>query len=370
MINLRARLLVGYAYMAVLILMTAGSAAFGFFTINEAISRILSDNFRSVDASHDMLRSLEEQDIQTKRSLLSASQAEGLNEEEQVFVQALDLAESNVTIDGEEQALEAVQRRFEAYQQARSELLDNAAGGQEDLATYVRDILPLLVSTRQAIYELMSLNQEAIGDADRNAQVTALNMVGLLGIFVTLALLSMIFLSRALQQHVLNRLSEITKDAQAISTGQHDRRFDTAVNDELGVVATQLNSALDSLDELQIEMRGRLNQQKQMVLGLLDELEASALLVGFNGTLIASNDPSIGHDDCASLRQWLLAHRQDILEAFDGEAHSIELPPEVEGYNQASVRLLTARGRRPVGWIVRIDDEDEQKSVTENDTHE
>lgn len=368
MINLRTRLLVGYGYMAVLLLLTAGTAAFGFFTINEAISRILSDNFRSVSASFELMNSLERQNTLTKVALLEDSDGnDRLAEADRAFEEALEFAKTNVTVEGEEQALVAVREAFDEYLAARDRTLSVSPDEQTGLTIYVREVSPKFVETRQAVVALMEINHDAILEADEEARATAVHMVGLLGVLVTVALISMVFLSRALQTHILSRLANLNKVAEAVLTGHHGRRFDTSVNDELGVVASQLNGALDALDELQAEMRGRLNQQKQLVLGLLEGMDDEMLLIGLDGKLVASTSVALRTGDHQALQDWLVEKRKEILREFRDSGEPVVTHTTL-GNQRFEVRLLAAEGRRPVAWAVRPIDNGVTKAEESSET--
>lgn len=353
MINLRSRLLIGYGYLMVLLLLTAGSAAFGFFAISEAIDRILSENFQSVTASVDMMESLESQNALTMTALLDpGTDISGLIEAEQDFNDAVEIARANASLDGEKELIEELESHFEQYLQVRNEVLASDLEAMP-MELFSRRIMPIFMETRQTVFALTKLNHGAITVADEEAQATALHMAGLLGVLVTIAMVSMVFLSRALQQKVLQRLSNLTEVAESILTGDHKRRFDITINDELGVVSRQLNAALDAHDEVQAEMRGRLNQQKQLVLGLLEEVEGELLLLGLDGKLIASTCQRLQRRSLDNVQAWLVEHRREKLNEFRETDQAVEINIELDGH-ALFIRLLAAGGDRPVGWMVQV----------------
>jgi nitrogen fixation/metabolism regulation signal transduction histidine kinase len=353
MISLRARLLVGYGYMMVLLLLTAGSAAFGFFSISEAIDRILSENFASVSASLEMLEALERQNAITMTALLEQEpDLQELFEADARFETALLSARQNVTLEGEAALLQQVEQDFARYVSIRNAIL--VADLEElPLELLTLQIFPTFVEVRQGASDLLNLNHAAILAADQEARETALQTAGWLGFLVTLALISMVWLARALQRDILARLTELTDVAESLLTGDHRRRFETHLNDELGLVCRQLNAALDTQDELQAEMRGRLNQQKQLVLGILEEISGALLLLGLDGRLIASSCPEFAEANLEPVREWLLANRATVLEDFRENREELEI--QMDHVTPLRVRLLAAEGRRPVGWLIQVE---------------
>jgi len=369
MVTIRARLLLGYGYMMVLLLLTAGSAAFGFYTISEAIDRILSENFASVAASVEILDALEHQNRVTMEALLAQdADLEELFEADERLEAALQEAKDNVTIEGEEELLTKLREDFQYYVEVRNGVI--AAELQEmPLEALASQIFPPFLEVRQGAGELMRLNHEAIIEADREARETALQSAGWLGFLVTLALISMVWLARALQREILSRLSEITDVAGSLTTGDHSRRFESNFNDELGIVCRELNAALDAQDELQAEARGRLNQQKQLVLGVLEEIDGALLLLGLDGRMIAASCAEFETAHLEKVRSWLVEKRPEVLKRFREDHEEIELRVDLGG-GPLRIRLLAAEGRRPVGWLIQVRQEGDTEPTPEEPDRE
>lgn len=355
--------------MMVLLLLTAGSAAFGFYTISEAIDRILSENFASVAASVEILDALEHQNRITMEALLAQdTDLEKLFEADARLEVALQDAKDNVTIEGEEELLTQLREDFQYYVEVRNGVI--AAELQEmPLEALASQIFPPFLEVRQGAGELMRLNHEAIIEADRQARETALQSAGWLGFLVTLALISMVWLARALQREILSRLSEITDVAGSLTTGDHSRRFESHFNDELGIVCRELNAALDAQDELQAEARGRLNQQKQLVLGVLEEIDGALLLLGLDGRMIAASCAEFETAHLQKVRSWLVEKRPEVLKRFREDHEEIEILVDLGG-GPLRVRLLAAEGRRPVGWLIQVREEGDTEPTPEQPDRE
>ncbi|RAL21245.1 hypothetical protein DL240_14055 [Lujinxingia litoralis] len=343
--------MLGYGYMAVLVLLTAGGAAFGFFSISEAIDRILSENFRSVTASVEMMEALEHQNTMTMSALLTReSTDDALATSDRAFYAALERAEANATIEGEAELIAELRANYLGYIEVRDRMLGRSHA--EPMEIFSEEIFPAYIRARQQTFELLDRNHQAIIEADRAARMTALQTAGWLGLLVTVALFSMVFLARALQQKILVRLDELNDVAEAMLIGEHWRRFDMSENDELGMVARQLNAALDARDELQSEMRGRINQQKQLVLGLIWGIPGERLLVGLDSHLIASTWTGEEGEAIEATLAWLRERRREVLEEFRQEQKAAVIDARFEGID-VQIRLLATQDGRPVGWLVR-----------------
>jgi hypothetical protein len=349
--NLRTRLLLGFGYLIVLLMLTAGSAAIGFFQISEAIDQILEENFRSVSAAVEMLEALERQTTVSIDVMLAGTYEAGhFAEHDDQFERHLAIAKGNVTIVGEGDVLLALRRDYDTYREVRDRIV--ATPGRQPMIDYQRELFPQYSEVKEGVFTLLNMNHQAIISADENARRTALQTAGWLGLLVTISLVSMAFLARLLQQAVLSRFDELTDAAEAILLGEKSRRFEVSGHDELSVVARQLNAALDAQDELEAEMRGRLNQQKQLVLGMLEEIEGPHCLLGLDGHAIAMTGdmPSIRVLD--AIHDFVQAHRKAVIAALHDEQVRQELELEFDDL-LIHLKLLVAPGYRPVGWLVR-----------------
>ncbi|MBA2662467.1 MAG: methyl-accepting chemotaxis protein [Bradymonadaceae bacterium] len=354
MMTLRTRLLLGYGYIMLLLLLTAGSSAVGFYQISNAIDQILSENFRSVAASVEMLESLERQNTLSIQALLEGrALTEELEGADANFARSLADARSNITLTGEAEIITSIETGYATYEQARDRI--TATRHAQPLVVFNAELFGPYTEVKESVFRLLNANHQAIIVADRDARETALHTAGWLGLLVTIALISMAVLARLLQREIISRLQELADVAEEILVGDHSRRFDMRQNDELGIVARQLNAALDARDELQAEMRGRINQEKQLVLGLMEEYADPCLLIGLDNKVIAATLVEQTEPHAEAVLAWLSEHRKELLEGFRLERKPLRTSCPLSDDFKAQIRLLTAEGRRPVGWLVKIE---------------
>jgi len=342
---LRTRILLAYWYLVALVVIGAAAAALGFHRLGSSIGTVLGENFESVQASMEMLDALERQDSEVLALLLGESGYRSrLAESERNFQAALARARRNVTIEQEPPILDEIERRYATYREARDRLL--AVAHARPLAAYEAATFPAFDTLKTRVYSLLDVNHRAMVEADERAQRGA--RLGALGhgALVALALLSLAFLSQALGRQVLSRLADLRSVAQAIARGDNRRRAAATSEDELGLVAQQLNAALDRLRETEGRLEGRLQQQRQIVLGVLDRFPSPAALLSLRGAVIAS---TLTAQETARLERAAAG----VLPADTaGEMESRTL--ESEGKRMA-LTLLRAGGIRPVGWLATIE---------------
>ncbi len=348
MMTLRSRLVLGYVYLTVLLLVAALGGALGFQRLGRSIDTILQENGESVRAATAMIDALERQDSACMGLLLRRDGAAGrMARAEAAFREALERAADNVTVEDERPLLDEIRARFAVYREAREGLV--ASAPERPLAAYESQVLPRSRALAETLGRLLDVNHRAMLEADRANRGLAWRGSAVLAGLATLALLSIGALSRSLRVHVLDRLEELGAVARAVSDGDHGRRVWVTGDDELGRVGRQLNAALDAQERTEGAAEGRLRQQRQLVLALLESGGAPAAVLGLDRRVVASTlapDRLSAWERCAEGAGADLEHRP-------GE----EAPAsrEVEGPDGARwrVRPLIAGGVRPVGWLVR-----------------
>lgn len=349
--TLRTRLLLGYGYLTALLLVTAVVSALGLQRFGRGLDRVLAENLTSMQAAMAMLDALDRQNAATFAVLLGdPAAAARLATAEADFDAALDTARQHAYAVGEDVLVAALAQERRALRNAREELL--ASTPATPLAAYQRAVAPAFAGVKQRVVELLAKNTESMHQADRRARREAQGFaLGLAGL-VVVALLSLGFMSRAMQQMILSRLTELKELGDAIAAGDRTRRFRARRDDELGLLARHLNVALDRQDAIQAQMEGRFGQQAQLLLGLLGALPEPAGVAALDGDLIASTFTGREEARVASFAERIRAERRLAEPARPGLVRTVA---DVDGEGGLELTLLVANGVRAVGWLVTLD---------------
>jgi HAMP domain-containing protein len=336
--------MVSYGYLATLVLVGAGAAALAFQQLGDNISSVLGENFRSVQEGISMLESLERQDSAALALLLGQSQARSqVATADNAFLESLEGARNNITIEEEAEILIRVEDRFDAYRRVRDEVLAESA--ERKLLDYETRALPRFNEVKAGVRELIDVNHAAMVRADTQARRAAISNAALHALLIALALLSMAPLSASLRRHVFARLSELREVSTAISAGDLGRRLDDRNLDELGLAARQLNRVLDRYEMLEAELAGHRARERSLVRSLLANLPHGAVLFSPSGQLLES---TVDTDLAAVVR----GAAQQQVTAMDEPA---KVTFSVDG---RPVTLLPLRpGSGPeVAWLALLDD--------------
>lgn len=346
--TIRTRILLAYGYLVTTLVASAAGSALAFHHLGRSIATVFSENVASLRVATGLLDQLERQDSATLEALLGRDASDPrLEAGDKAFRLLLGQARANVTAPGEAAVVARIETSFEAYITARSSILTTSH--PDPLAAYEARALPAFATCKGAVVELLELNTVAIRQADQRSVRLAARASGALALLVAATLLSVGLLSRSLQEGVLERLGRMGADARAIASGDLARRLRVGPQDELGVLAHQLNSALAARDEVEDRMRGVLAQQRQVLLGMLGGLPRPAALLGLDGSLVASTmRPEIETS--------LMQHRVEIAARGGHAAVPVQSDQELlelDTGTRVSLTPLVAPPGRPVGWLVQ-----------------
>lgn len=339
--RLATRILFGYWYLVILIIIIAAGAALGVHGLGNNIGRVLAENVESVRASTEMVESLERQDSSVLASLLGKSGAEdSLETSELAFRNALQRARANITIPEEKPVIEEIDRSFAAFTLARDELLGTSPSAP--LRAYDDAIFPKFEAVKNGVLNLLEINHSAMVDADRQAQASASRQASTLALVVLIALSSLVFLSRALNRTILERLDELAAVAEAIAGGGFDRRAADHHTDELGAVARQLNAALDRQQRARMEIESRVAMYRNLVLGLLRNVPGRVALLGLDGRILASTFEEGAESRLTAISKMMPGPElssDSVAQSFDIENETVNLT------------LLRGPAERPLAWL-------------------
>ncbi len=359
--TLRTRILLGYGYLIGLLLLSVSVAAINSQRVAGSAKQIIERNIRSLTPAITMLEQLERQDSETLYALLHPTTGTGLDVAEKGFEAALLAAEDLSRVGGDEldgPALAALREHYDMYRKARAELLsrafDDSVSAAEDYRGATQTALLVLKGELDAY---VTRKTEALQQANDEASRSAVEGAVLLGVMVTVALLSLGFLSRSLQRDVLGRLTEVGHVTEAIAAGDRRRRVRDFYQDELGLVARQLNAALDRQHELESQMQGRLLEQRRILVGLMHQWPTPAGMIGIDGELVAT---TLTPEDEAELHRLTprvrVAAKVLMTRRFvKAEELAVDIKAS-DGRRVVQIRALASGDNQIAGWLASFVD--------------
>lgn len=262
----RKKILLGYGASLLLIIVVLSWAMFLILRLGRASESILRENYQSIQAAENMIDAVERQDSATLLILLGYEQqgASEFRENETLFLQWLGRAKDNITIPGEKEIIDTLEKGYARYLMEISNLqLLYRSNRIEAANAYHEVVLPLFRSIRDTCIKLRDLNHETMYAASNRANkisVQAVFSISVIGVAsVVLVVVFSLFLS-----HLISRpVTELEEAALQVAQGDYEVKVPVRGSDELALLATRFNLMVEKLKEFHDLNIGKIIAEKR-----------------------------------------------------------------------------------------------------------
>ncbi|ADO77532.1 HAMP domain-containing sensor histidine kinase [Halanaerobium praevalens] len=278
--TLKAKILLGFAVMIIIITGVVGWSIYNFETLSNAINDILVENYRSIKASDSMVESIERQDS-SLLLLLRSNEKKGreifrINEKE--FYSWLARAEDNITIAGEGEILNKINTKYFKFISNFDEFHNSKEEKRWEI--YNENLLPYFNEIKNDIRELRELNRQAMVDAQKNANSRANQaIIYTLVLASTVIIFSLIFVFYLTKQ-ILKPIKELEKGIKEVADRNFQQHVEVASEDEIGSLANEFNEMISKLKEYE-----KINIKKL----LMEKEKSEAVVNNLNNPLIVTD---------------------------------------------------------------------------------
>ncbi len=134
-----------------------------FSSISSSVQKLLDDNYKSVNASKEMIEALEREDSGILMLLLGQWD-EGrytLTSADSVFLKAFAVAKTNITIENEAMLVENVEERYTIFKDKWEKPIVGTEK-QGNINWYTHEVHPAFIDAKAAVKELMTLNDKTM----------------------------------------------------------------------------------------------------------------------------------------------------------------------------------------------------------------
>lgn len=243
--DLKRKILTGYGSVILLFAVVVVWALINLATLGTETESILSENYRSIEASDNMIETLYSQNTLVFRAATGGASdlAETLVRNNSEFSEWLARAKDNVTIDGEQEVVDRIDSlSLDFAVELRQRIPDSSVTLQSVDSLY--RLSELLMKTCR---DLRSLNEATMFNAsDRASRVANRAVLSTAVISVVVVLLSLLF-SILLADRILKPLRLFVTASRKISTGDYQVQVPVSGSDELAVLADEYNKMASRL---------------------------------------------------------------------------------------------------------------------------
>ncbi len=161
--GLRIKILSGFIILAVMLCLAGVWSIFELDSIGGSVQGLLDDNYKSINAAKKMIEAMEREDSGVLVLLLGRWE-EGRNiikSAEVSFREGLEIAEGNITIEGENEFVAEVRLKYENYKKILARPIVGTKH-EGNLDWYFNEIHKAFLEVKTSIEKLMALNDQTM----------------------------------------------------------------------------------------------------------------------------------------------------------------------------------------------------------------
>ena len=287
---MKRRIFLGLAPIFVLIVAMGAYAVLLFAKLGTRVDVILRENFRSVLAGQQMKEASERMDSGLFFSLVGEEER-GRNLYTQnlpVFLEALRIESGNITLPGEDRLAAELRSSHDLYA-ARAEAFWQTADLEKRRTMYFGELLPLFTQIKNTAQEVVSINQDAMVKADRDARDLSARSTRYMIVASGLGIAAAIFFAVRLQKAILSPIQALTAVSKELGEGKLDQIVPVESHDELGQLADAFNKMATKLRSYQRATSDQILQARQMTEITLSAFPDPILAFSPEGRITFSN---------------------------------------------------------------------------------
>jgi len=386
--SLRPKLILGYLIFIAALVILGGWSVWRLREMGGVSRGIISNNYDSVVAVLEMIKSLERQDSAALFALLGAHDKASvqLREFRTRFDVSLQKAEGNITEPGEPETLKTIRHNrdiyYEMFDSFLARLDDKNASRSETRTSkqeepmsreYFSRLEPQFKKLRAECDHLLQLNQQAMLAKSESAATVAqfwfYRTLLIAGVLVGAGLLLAFFLAN----RIVEPLRQLIETTAKIAGGDFNAKVAISSRDEVGLLAAEYNRMAERIRQLRSSDMGKLLVAQQTTEAAIDSLYDPVIVTDGEGCVTKLNPAAeeifgsekentgkhVGEVARDSRIAVAVAQALELERPVASEGMSSVLPLAVDGWERA-FRLRTTPmrddGDRLLGAVTLLED--------------
>lgn len=159
--RLKYKIISGFVILAIMLIIAGIISIFELAHVGKSVQNLLDENYKSIDASSKMIEALEREDIGIILLVLGDwnKGRTTIREADSAFLYYLNIAQNNVTIEGEEKYIAKIRTSYTEYKNIWIKPIVGTSK-EGDIKWYYENHHLAFSNVKQAVKELMILNQK------------------------------------------------------------------------------------------------------------------------------------------------------------------------------------------------------------------
>lgn len=277
MINsLKKKFTVIYITLVIIIIAVGVVSTFNIYTLRKSINGLITNNYKSIDMSNNMINCIDNQD-KAILIYLQGNKEEALNlfhTSDDEFYKWFYIEKSNITESGEEELVNEISLQYIEFSKLFSSLQDynNGANHDELVEIYKERIAPQIILIKEKLKDLSDLNEKVMFNKKSNLKNSAelstylIILVSVVGAIFG-GTISMFFTNR-----YFNPIHLLLNAIKSVKEGNLNKQAPVIYNDEIGLLAKEFNNMTNRLYEFEKSTKGDLMSEKNRSISIIKSI--------------------------------------------------------------------------------------------------
>jgi NtrC-family two-component system sensor histidine kinase KinB len=345
--SVRFRISLGFIILVSISVLITIWAIINFNRLGSSVDKIIRENYLSVVAAENMVRSLEVED-NALVALLSDQKYKNIDVYKQTkldFFQWLQKTQERASRPIQHQILDTIQIQHRRYEELADTLIMFIFDPQlnQIAKTYqFGTIRPMNELLKKNCFRLIEMNQQEMFDLDKRAREISSEATYAVLVASLIAVALAIFASAQFTKSLVEPAERLTETVRNIGRGRLDLKIDVLTNDEFGELSREFNKMTERLrkfEELNIE---KILEEKQKSETLVQNISDAIIVCDKENRVILINDAARKLFNVKKENVEGLDFSEIIL---DEKIKNIFLHPKSTPYSQQPYLLLKTDGR-------------------------
>ncbi len=291
--TLRAKILTGYIVVILIMICVMIWSLYNFNRLNESFRSIIVQNYSSIVAADNMVRSLDDQ----TNALFLIIDKEDSKHGEKLFDDAkqdfffwFEKAREAAYTPDQITYLDSLNDQYRIFLNEISSVVNNTIifNNLSQKNRYIQAI-NLISNIKSKCYHIFETNHNFISRADERVQsITRIAAFTMLFLAILGTVVSLIF-STKFSQFIVRPVKELTRSVKYVAAGNFDQAIQTDDSDEIGILADEFNSMVGKLKKYEELNINKILYEKRKSDVIVESINDPVLMVNSNMEVLLAN---------------------------------------------------------------------------------
>jgi PAS domain S-box-containing protein len=249
--SIRAKIVWTFAILVLLNLGASFWSIYNFYALGTTVTTMLRENYQSVLAAENMVKSLERQDnaLLVSTELEDPTVAGDVNENRDYFFHWYNEAVRSVSLPAQEPLRDSIQATYQRYVMLADSMTARVGqgAGKEAKQYYFETVRPTSDRLRELCFRLFEINQTAMYNAMPRAHSIANQTAYGTMMASIIALILGVIAAAWLTNVFITPAENLTATVKQIGAGRLDLKIDVLSDDEIGQLSREFNKMTERL---------------------------------------------------------------------------------------------------------------------------